>query len=130
MGQPDWACAVFRLRGIPNDVVSDTEAAKLFSDASGLPLDTILIYSLAKTSNIWEPPTKVATLQLKSVPSCIQQNSEGDQWQIPIPGGSHRNVLLLDTHFKGMTALNDVDPAKHRAEYVHFLYHDSHKRPS
>lgn len=117
MDGKDWHRIVFRVRSIPNRVSDPTEAIKLLSSALKVAADSIVIYSLAKTSNVWEvPPSKVATIQLKSTPSCIINGPNDDEWEVAIPKGSHDDVLLLDTHFKGMTALNDADPAKYGTE--------------
>jgi hypothetical protein len=119
MPNKDWSRPVFRLRKIPNRISELAEAAQLLGDALAVPFNTIIIFSLAETSDRYEiPPSKVATLQLTSVPSCITNDPHCDEWEVPIPGGSHSDVLLLDTHFQGLTALNDVDPAKHRVECV------------
>jgi hypothetical protein len=119
MSNKIWSRTVFRLRKVPNCVSDSAETAKLLSDALALSVDNIIIYSLAKASDVWEvPPSRVATLQFKSIPQCVEKAPDDDEWEVPVPGGSPVHVLLLDTHFRGMTALNDVEPAKHRAEYV------------
>ncbi|KAH6617141.1 hypothetical protein F5144DRAFT_541013 [Chaetomium tenue] len=115
----DWSRPVFRLRKIPNGISNPAEAAQLLSGALAIPVKSITIFSLAETSNRYEvPPSKVATLQLTSVPSCISKAPNDDEWEVLIPEGSHNDVLLLDTHFRVMTALGDVEPAKHRADCI------------
>ena len=118
-GDKDWGRAVFRLRNIPNHVSTTPEATKLLNSALAVPVDSIVIYSLAKTSDMLEkPPSRVATIQLKTVPSCIAKAPDDQEWEVPMPDGYPGNVLILDIHFRGWTTLNDVDPANHRAEYV------------
>ena len=104
---------------IPNGISNPAETAKLLGDTLAIPINSIIIFSLAETSDRYEvPPSRVATLRLTSVPSCITNAPNRDEWEVPIPKGSHSDVLLLDTHFRGMTVLNDVEPAKHRVKCV------------
>jgi len=120
---------VFRLRQLPNWACTRATAADVIRRALDLPADHVTVCSVAKTSDIWEaPPTRVATLQLRSLPSLVRESREAKEWSFPIPAKStHASsetssdedaVLILDSHFEGMTVLNDVDPATHYAEYV------------
>jgi hypothetical protein len=120
MNAANWTRKVFRLRKVPQDSASSPiKAAILLAEALDIPLDHIIIYSLAVTSDIWEsPPSKVATLQLKSVPKCLQEKMMENQWLIPLPEAAPHQNLLLDTHFEGLAALNDVEPENHNAECV------------
>lgn len=119
MSAPDWSKVVFRLQNIPNHVAEKSEAARLAAAALGLSLNQVAIRSLATTTNFFDlEPSRVATVQLKSVPAAIQSNLSENQWSFPLPGTDFAEPLLLDTHFKGMTVLNDVDASMHRAEYV------------
>lgn len=81
-----------------------------------LSSDQITVYSLAKTSNQWGSMSKVATVQFKSIPPILDPETPGAQWKFPIPDSQHDEVLILDTHFRGMTVLNDVEKENHRAE--------------
>jgi hypothetical protein len=118
MNSLDSAQRVLRLRLLPGRIGSPQEAAEVLSTALGVAPDHLIIYSLAKTHDVWEiPVSKVATLQLTRAPECMRQNPEGPQWEIPLPDVPGGN-LILDTHFEGWTVLNDVDPWKHRIEYV------------
>jgi hypothetical protein len=122
MTDKNWSRSVFRLRKIPNDISNPAEAAKLLGDALAIPVNNIIIFSLAETSDRYEvPPSRVATLQLTSVPSCISNAPKRDEWEVPIPEGSHSDVLLLDIHFRGLTALNDVELAEHRVKCVNLV---------
>lgn len=113
----DLTRTVFRLRKLPSRICSPNEVAGLLSAALHLSAHQVIVYSLAKTLDKWEEqPSRVATLQLKAVPICLQNAMDDDEWAITLEGYPLWDVLILDTHFKGMTALNDVDPARHRAE--------------
>ena len=115
-----WVQIVFRLRQLPNNVTDPTDAAKLLATALQMPAHHVVVSSIATTLDKWEPlPSKVATLQFRAVPARLQNASHGeDEWMIEMPGQTSGQVLILDIHFKGLTPLNDVEPVKHRAEYV------------
>lgn len=67
-----WVRQVFRLRDLPNSVGSPDDVARLLSTALGIPADQVIVYSVARTSNVWEkPPSKVATLRLKNFPTAF-----------------------------------------------------------
>jgi len=110
---------VFRLRNLPNHVRDKDTAAGLVAIALSSHVENITIFSLANTSNVWEnPPSRIATLQLHTLPDCLSHAKSDNEWQLPLPGGKPEDVLLLDIHFKGLTALNDVDlSSNHRFEY-------------
>lgn len=121
MSSQEWDRKVFRLRGIPSYISSRAAAADLLSNALGLSSSDVVVYSLARSSDIWETPaTRVATLQFKGerAPPRLQSSSTNNQWTLPLAAETSDYELILDTHFEGMTALNDVDPAKHVSEYV------------
>jgi len=114
-----WSRKVFRLRQVPGHVSGPLAATSLLSEALSIPRDHITIFSLATTLNRWEePPSKVATLQLKSVPKYLADSSTGNgsEWSIPVPGGKPNEMFILDTHFNGMTVLNDPVLGKHLVE--------------
>ncbi|KAH8586238.1 hypothetical protein B0O99DRAFT_644911 [Bisporella sp. PMI_857] len=106
-----WSRTVFRVRGIPYDVKTFKDTALLLCPGMGdVPIDDIQVYSLATALLPWENPrSKVATVMFRTLPS-LTHNSDGkDQWRIPVEGRHDVDSLTLDTHFKGMTPLNDVD---------------------
>jgi len=123
---------VFRLRQLPSWASTRTAARRLISRALDLASDHVALYSIAQSSDTWEAePTWVATVQLKKLPSLIKESREATEWEIrvsardpardpgsPNTGRDENPILILDSHFEGMTVLNDVDPAIHRAEYV------------
>lgn len=114
----DWTRIVFRLRQLPNKTGSPTEAASLLAGVLGLPHHHVIVYSLATTLDQWEMlPSKIATLQLKSVPARLQNaRDDEDEWRFVLPGEALNQALILDIHFRGFTPLNDVEPARHSVE--------------
>lgn len=116
MTASSWTQKVFRLRGLPSSISSPKDAARLLGETLGLPPDNITVYSLAKTSNQWGPMSKMATVQFKDIPPTLDSETSITEWRIPIRESPHNEVLILDTQFEGMTVLNDVETANHRAE--------------
>ncbi|VUC25820.1 unnamed protein product [Clonostachys rosea] len=117
MSPPSWAARVYRLRRLPHHITDASEAARLLGEALGIPPEDVVVYSVAHTFNRLEsPPSKVATLQLKSSPSSVELYDGKDEWKISLPGTL--DYLLLDTHFLGMTVLNHVDPKSHHTDCI------------
>lgn len=124
MGQDSnkWSKTVFRARGLPSDVKTLEDVASLLSLRLGdVPRDSIRVYSLATTLdftlNLWEyPRTKMATVMFQTLPSLIQNSPGEQQWSVPAQGPQNFDDVILDTHFMGMTPLNDVD-FNHLFEY-------------
>ncbi|PYH69627.1 uncharacterized protein BO88DRAFT_443625 [Aspergillus vadensis CBS 113365] len=108
----DWSKTVFRLRALPDTVETKEDAARLLSKRlSDISTHQIWVYSLALTLNYWEdPPTKVATVMFDVPPSLVQRNPESRAWHIPARGHDRNSPdLILDTHFIGLTPLNDTN---------------------
>ena len=104
-----WSRNVFRVRQLPGRVSDRPAAAALLSNALSLPTDHITIFSLATMLHRWEdPPLKVLTFQLKSVPKCLEGANarKGLEWLISVPGGEPSEVFIFHTHFKGFTILS------------------------
>ncbi|KAH8897208.1 hypothetical protein GQ53DRAFT_803263 [Thozetella sp. PMI_491] len=121
MSEAEWNRTVYRLRKLPNQIASRDAAGRILCEALGLPLDHVRIFSLAKTCEIWEsPPSQTATLQFKNVPETLRGCALADDNErtIPLPGAKDGEVMILDTHFNGMTVLNKVDPATHHADCI------------
>jgi hypothetical protein len=114
-----WSRTVFRVRGLPNGVRTLKDVASLLSPRlADIPSDSIQVYSLATTLIAWEsPPSKIATVMFQTLPLLIQKSPEEKQWSIPAKGHPNVDNLILDTHFLGMTPLNDVD-STHLFEYA------------
>lgn len=109
---------MFRLSGIPSGATTYDAVAALVAKALDIRANNVQVYSLATTLNPWEtPPSSVATLMLRQSPVLLASSKDGqNQWTLD-PGSGHDN-LLLDTHFWGVTPLNDVAPEKHIADCV------------
>lgn len=103
---------VYRLRRCPAHL-DRYNATKLLSEALGdvEPAD-IHIQSLVMDLDPWaRPPTKVGTLMFHKVPKLIEDEKEENEWKVPVV--ALEKPLLLDTHFLGMTPLNDVEREQH-----------------
>ena len=114
-----WSRTVFRVRGLPNDVKTSEDVAGLLSSRLGdISDDCIQAYSLATSLNSWESPrSKVATVMFQTLPSLIQENHGEKEWFVPANQGQpHVDGLMLDTHFMGMTPMNDAE-SRHSFEY-------------
>lgn len=113
-----YSKTVFRLRGLPNTVDTMDDVARLVNESLGdIPADRIRVFSLATTLNSWEnPPSKVATIMFATAPSVVRDGFGEDEWYIPARNLHSNSDLILDTHFMGMTPLNDVEPLCHLCE--------------
>ncbi|PLB50321.1 hypothetical protein P170DRAFT_405285 [Aspergillus steynii IBT 23096] len=107
----DWTRTVFRLRALPDTVETQESAAHLLSERlNDVSVHHIWIHSLATTLKYWEdPPTKVATVMFSVPPSLVQREPNKQEWQIPAKGHDRNSRdFILDTHFIGLTPLNDT----------------------
>ncbi|KAH6857077.1 hypothetical protein B0I37DRAFT_89683 [Chaetomium sp. MPI-CAGE-AT-0009] len=118
MNAKDWTRTVFRLRRVPNHVSTPAEVASLLSGILNLPSDHVIVYSVAGTAEFFAAPSKVATLQIKSVPACLQQSLKDNEWELPTAEGKAADSLILDTHFEGITILSDPPPFQHHADCI------------
>ncbi|KAH8894176.1 hypothetical protein GQ53DRAFT_744927 [Thozetella sp. PMI_491] len=117
MSKPRHTSKVYRLRGLPGHVDRLEAVGILSRSLQDVGRDDIHIRSLAAAVDPWErQPTRTATLTFEKTPALIAAHSELGEWKIPVTGlGS---PLLIDTHFFGLTALNDVSPAEHRYDCI------------
>ncbi|KAI2838585.1 hypothetical protein CBS11350_8057 [Aspergillus niger] len=85
------------------------DVAVHLSERLSVTVADITVRSLARSLEHWEKsPTKVATVMFKVHPSCVQEKPAGDQWYIPAMGNNRTcRRFILDTHFRGLTPLND-----------------------
>lgn len=112
-----WKRKVFRLRGLPSHIATCSAVARLLSSAlEDIPESDIKVASLAKTVEWEKPHSKIATLQLKSLPAFFRSKLDDEEWDLSNCVGVDR--LILDCHFLGLTPLNDVDRNVHVAEFV------------
>ncbi|CAH0002163.1 unnamed protein product [Clonostachys byssicola] len=118
MSDSTWLPRVYRLRRLPHHVGSEAEAEDLFSKAFDVPSDNIRVHSLATTHNRLEvPPSKVCTLRLRSLPACVRRDGSDNEWEAPHPEQPGCK-LVLDTHFEGITVLNDIKPDSHHTDCI------------
>jgi len=101
----------YRLRGCPatlDEAALRDNLARAWGDVA--PED-IHVQSLATA---WErPPTKTATLQFAKLPSVLDTET-ANEWKIE--GHGLHGALILDTHFLGLTPLNEIQAREHRFE--------------
>lgn len=96
-------CAfTFRLRGCPAAVHEAGLRERLSQIWGDVTAENIRIHSLALDT--WGTATKTATLTFTKVPSSIQTQIRKEEWLVEGDDG-----LILDTHFLGLTPLNDVE---------------------
>ncbi|KAK0724323.1 hypothetical protein B0H67DRAFT_102434 [Lasiosphaeris hirsuta] len=107
----------FRLRGCPatvDEVALCDALAQAFGD---IDPDDIHLQSLARAVDPWETPsTKTATLRFAKLPSVVQAQISRGEWKIE--GSGLNNALILDSHFLGLTPLNDVGVHKHKYDCI------------
>jgi len=116
---PQWTKTVFRLRGLPNTIKTSEDVANLVHKRlASIPANSIRVFSLATSLKYWEiPPSKVATVMFSTVPRIVQDNPDKGEWNIsPSPHIDLQENLTLDTHFMGMTPLNDASSSCHLYE--------------
>lgn len=102
----------FRLRQIPTEL-DRLDVAQLLQNALGIEASDVKICSLAPSVNVWAP-SQTTTLMLSATPKLEQMFLKGDEWTIKVT--NLKPNLILDTHFRGLTALND--PKNHTTECV------------
>ncbi|KFA52172.1 hypothetical protein S40293_00599 [Stachybotrys chartarum IBT 40293] len=120
---------VFRLRGVPNAIESLSGVSELVSRRLGdISSDDIQVFSLATSLHFRETPrSKVATIMFKIDPSILSASHDRNEWSISRGMETNCNVdLILDTHFIGMTPLNDVSPKDHAYDCIAISGLDSH----
>lgn len=114
----DWPSTVFRLSGLPSTVTTLDDVANLLSDRLGdTPTNCIRVFSLATALHVRDPARfKVATVMFSSAPSLINSLFSSNELLIPARPMDTFGDLILDTHFMGITPLNDHEPSKHTFE--------------
>ncbi|KAH7329590.1 hypothetical protein B0I35DRAFT_420512 [Stachybotrys elegans] len=122
MVEPWIAKRVYRLRRLPSTSDLDSTANLLSAVLGNYPICDIRIFSLASSLLAHENPrSKIATLSFRTLPPFLQRrsgsNADTDEWQIPADS-SNSGVLILDTHFLGMTPLNEVPPTDHSFDCI------------
>jgi len=118
MSALDWGRKVFRLRKLPDETSTPAAVASLLSRILDLPSDHVVVYSVTMAPSVYEVPSRMATLQMKSVPKSLHQVVQDCEWTLHMPGENASKVLILDTHFDGMTTLHDPAPTEHTADCI------------
>lgn len=84
---------------------------------SHIPAHDIRVFSLATDVGYGaHSGFKVATLMFTTLPSLVLDYKTNNQWNINVQTPELMHILVLDTHFLGMTPLNDVDHLSHKYE--------------
>lgn len=109
----------YRLREIPHhlDKLGLVELLSLPTVLDVARAD-IHISSLSSARHADRPDSKTCTLTFGKLPARVAPDKEKPkaEWSFPVPG--LERALLLDTHFLGVTELNDVSDAQHEVEYA------------
>lgn len=110
----DFGNRTYRVRQLPRHVSEEDLPGFLVRCCGELGGETnIVVWSLAITLLPFEKPrTKTATVTFNSLPLVF--NNDETEWTLTTPG-SHLNVIV-DVHFLGFTALNDVEIGLHNLE--------------
>ncbi|KAH8745420.1 hypothetical protein F5882DRAFT_262810, partial [Hyaloscypha sp. PMI_1271] len=99
--------STYRVRLLPSHLDRHGVVRLLSTLLDGLEPDNIQILSLARSVNPWErPPTKTATVMFGRLPTVL--DSDHDEWVLESQQAGLERNIMIDTHFLGLTALNDV----------------------
>ncbi|KAI1145588.1 hypothetical protein F4825DRAFT_443498 [Nemania diffusa] len=86
---------------------------------SHIPAHDIRVFSLATDVGYGaHSGFKVATLMFTTLPSLVLDYKTNNQWNINVQTPELMHILVLDTHFLGMTPLNDVDHLSHKYDCI------------
>ncbi|VUC31189.1 unnamed protein product [Clonostachys rosea] len=108
---------VYRATNLPEHVDRLGALELLARCIPGITLEDIKLGSLAVAIDPWAlTPTKTATLTLKTVPTSISEDQNGTEWAFPAAGLVH--PVILDTHFYGLTPLNEVEETIHTDDCI------------
>jgi|ERR1700733_5522485 hypothetical protein len=108
----------FRVRQIPAHCLQFHDLTRLLHYV----LDyrkTIIVRSLASSIDSFEnPPTKVATVTFEDRPTALEdpKDPRRSEWFFPSSRTSLPHNIIIDTHFRGFTVLNEVYPERHLLE--------------
>ena len=104
----------YRLRGCPATADEAALRGGLAQALGDVRPEDIYIQSLATAIGSWErSPTKTATLRFAKLPSVVGIQTT-KEWKIE--GHGLHGTLILDTHFLGLTPLNETQAHEHRFE--------------
>ncbi|KAI1126898.1 hypothetical protein F5Y10DRAFT_243740 [Nemania abortiva] len=107
----------YRLRRCPLDADAKRCAILLSLAFPDIQPEAVRIRSLAPSLNPWERPhTKVATLTFQITPASLTGQLDQNEWVLPIQ--ELESPLILDTHFLGLTPLNEVVVRTHEVDCI------------
>jgi hypothetical protein len=86
-----------------NDGLGPAENIQVYSLAASLPLSTIL-------------PTSVATIAFNKTPSVL--DNDNTEWSLTARHLDWRRNVIFDTHFLGLTPLNDPEHSNHALDCI------------
>lgn len=111
---------VYRVRQLPFHLKEcGVTASFLASIAPDLgAADNIRVFSLAQEN----ANSKTATVSFKIIPSIFDNDRE--QWTLQAEVSCGRNIIV-DTHFRGFTVLNEPQSCPHTVEWVVSLQEES-----
>ncbi|KAI0438618.1 hypothetical protein F4803DRAFT_534503 [Xylaria telfairii] len=111
---------VFRLRGLPHSVKTPDDVASLVSKSLGdIPARDVRVFSVTTNLGFGDNSlSKVATLMFATIPSVVRGKNNTKEWEICIQTPKPGHSLVLDTHFEGMTPMNDMDHLSHRFDCI------------
>lgn len=115
---PEKERRTFRVRQIPA-YIKEGDLPKLLKGLTGYvgPTDQIEVFSLASSVDVYEsPPAKVATVKFEYTPAAFLADS--DEWIFHREKTFLPYNVIIDTHFRGFTVLNDVTSGNHKLEYL------------
>jgi hypothetical protein len=110
----DYSNRTYRVRQLPSHLSRDTVPGFLVKWCPTLgSKDNITVCSLASSLMLFENPrTKTATIIFMALPAIF----DNDQSEWVIPTTPMQPSIIVDVHFLGFTALNEVDPGSHSLE--------------
>ncbi|KAK1751162.1 hypothetical protein QBC47DRAFT_392355 [Echria macrotheca] len=119
MAVDGWSQLTFRLRKIPGHLTTTAEVTSLLSAFTGLPKSQIVAFSVATACDaLRDPPTKVATVRFLASPDSIKRKTPVREGEWRLTRSSGAGELLLDSHFEGLTPLNDVATSEHMIDCI------------
>ncbi|KAF3059605.1 hypothetical protein GL218_05123 [Daldinia childiae] len=117
MAAPTEKTKVYRLRNLPTHVDRQSAAELVSACIEGALPHDIRISSLAYAVDPWErPPTKTATLTFEKGDLTTRFNSNNSEWIFK--NSALAKPLILDSHFRGLTPLNEVAPENHQYDCI------------
>ncbi|KAI9736325.1 MAG: hypothetical protein M1834_001211 [Cirrosporium novae-zelandiae] len=106
----------YRVRKLPH-YMDKLEVIKLLVSLGLGPLENIKTLCLASSLNPYErPPTKTATAEFMRRPQALPPDRQ--EWVLPTQDVGLQHNVIIDLHFLGFTALNDVGKHLHTFDCI------------